>query len=688
MQPRGEAMADIGCDDTATCAGKGQNMPDDDLHRLARRLEQLLTTPDTGKLVILVGAGVTDVAKVTGLTQRALEFSDQVGRARPRAEPNEPVAVGFSEQRQRISRYVEAFQFVREVRGRDGLRAFLQKASLQAHDRASWMTNEGPIDDAAFREIEDRTEGWHVTEGLSLLAEILRSYGSRVQPYLLTTNFDHMVEVALRRSGLPIAASVGIGEDAENVPRLEREAPGWTVVHLHGDCHEGSLHYPASLQQPREAVEDWLAGQLQGNHLLVLGYSGWDELIQRTLLRHFGRDIEAKSEDGVEIMWAVYEAASDHARINAELAEFLERYRLGGVTAYYKVERDRLMRTLTEELESRRGARTRSGTAFYRTAKLLNRNYGFGVSRVRVDSDPTFAFWPHRLRSPHLIHGVHALAAALLSKQGIPIELHLDDVDQNRHYADRTAAAFTDAVTGWFDTCGAPRPKIFRVSELLRSAPEAERALQLWRIAKDFYSYGNSAFDTLFAAKVVTVDADVVTVLSTEANKLLRPIYRWLALEDALQRQAEGGGGSPTAVTIGGIDEHKLWDLWLARTRTPSVASIFVPRLESPTEGASLWHYGELKRDTPYGVRDLERFLIRSAGSGAAGRPLLEWVFNAANRLAAFASEAVPGVRGADGKLMSWREAQERLNHSPDRICEQLAEAVAIWLYADGGGSG
>lgn len=665
-------------------------MPDDDLHRLADRLKLLLTTPDASRLVILMGTGMTmpEIAGVARLTKLARDYSDKAGRARPRADLNEPVAVSPSEQRLRINRYIEAFQFIREVRGRDGLRAFLQRATLQAHSNAPWLTNDGPIADRAFREFEEKPEGWHLPEGLALLAEILRGYGSRVHPVLLTTNFDHLVEVALRRSGLPVAASVGLGEDPSDLPPSTGEAGGWTVVHVHGDCHEGTLHYPASLRQPRDALEDWLAGQLRGKHLLVIGYSGWDELIQRTLVRHFGRDVEVKSEDGVEIMWAVYEPASDHARVNSDLSDFFERYRLGGVTAYYDIERDRLLRTLTEELDSLRGGRPRPGTAFYRTAKLLNTNYEFGYSRVRIDSDPAFAFWPHRLRSPHLIHGVHALAAALLSKRGIPVELHLDDTDMNPLYAEHTAAAFTDAVTGWFQICHAPPPTIFRISELLASGSESERALQLWKTAKEFYSYANSASDTLVAAKVVAVEADVVNVLSAQANKLLRPVYTWLALDEALQRHEQDRDGPATAVTVGGIDEQKMWDLWSTRTGIPTIASIFVPRLESPTEGASLWKYRELRRDTPYGMRDLERFLMRSAGSWPAGAPLLQWVFTAANRLAALASDSeLPGVLGVDGKPMSWNEAQERLSRSPAYICAQLAEAVAVWLYSDGGGT-
>jgi hypothetical protein len=659
------------------------------MHRLVDALQRLLTARHGPRLVVLLGAGVSvpTVSGVARLTRSAHEFADQAGRPRPRSDINEPVAASLDGQQLRIARYVEALQGIREVRGRDGLRAFVQRSILRANDQGITVGNQ-PMPDRHFIALEHDVDGWRVPEGLLLLADILRTQGHRVHRYLLTTNFDPLLEVALRRAGLRISDSYGVSGPNETMAELPRDGSPWTVVHLHGDSHDKTLHNPAALSQPHEEVENWLADQLRGNHLLVLGYSGWDGLIQRTLARHFGRDAESKIDQGVEVLWAVYENPADHPHVNTGLADFFERYRVRGVSAYYGIDRDRLLRNVHEELSARseRPDDGRpAGSDFYRMVRLLNSDYDFGVSRVRTETKPTFVFWPHRLRPPHLIHGVHALTAALLGKLGLPIELYLDDTDMTEAYASQLADEFIDAVKGWFASCGAEQlPKVYRISAVARSEEGIERADRLWAIARDWYSATNSPFDALVATKVVTVEGDTVAIGPTVgAHRILRPIYTWLALDDALDRYGVRDGAA-APVTLGGVDEQKMWDLWQVRPDVPAVASIFVPRLESPTGGTDLWQYSELRRETPFGVHDLERFLVRSAGS-PAGAPVLRWVFTAANRLAALASGgAVRAVPGPDGRPATWREVHEDLSHSPDVICGVLAETVGAWFYHGG----
>ena len=657
-------------------------MPDDDLHRLVSRLKRLLTSVDGGRLVILVGAGMTvpAVPGVARLTRLAREFSDQAGQPRPRADLNEPVPHNTGVQQLRIAHYTEALRFIREVRGPDGLRAFLQQAILHAR---SEQTRPGPFDqplaESEFAKLEQSNEGWRLTEGLTLLADLLSVHGGRVQKYLLTTNFDPLLEVALRRAGLRIGASYGVSGPHESMASLRHDRARWTVVHLHGNSENFSLHYPETIRQPHWGLEDWLANLLRGSHLLVLGYSGWDGLVQRTLTRHFGRDAEGKSEDSVEVLWTVYESPADHPHVDAKLAGFFDQYRVRGVTAYYGIDRDRLLRTLHEELAPGVGEDRHS---FYRAVRNLSVEYGFGLSRIRPDIKPAFVFWPHRLRRPHLIHGVHALTAALLSKLDIPIELHLDDTDMSEPYAEQRAGEFIEAVNGWFDACGASRPPdIYRVSKLLRSGPTLDLSDRLWTLACELYSVTNSAFDALVATKVVTAEAEALAVAPTPAHRLLRPVYTWLALDDAIERHEARTGQVSTAVTLGGVDEQKMWDLWQARPYAAPVASIFVPRLEGP-DGGDLWQYSELRREAPFGARDLERFLLRSASEGPAGLPLLRWFFTAANRLAVLASDgAIVGLRGPDLAPLSWREVSESLGDNPAECAYSLSEAIAAWFY-------
>lgn len=328
-------------------------MPDSDLRRLVRRLHLLLTSGAASRLVVLLGAGmnVTAVPDVSTLTRLAREYSDEADQAKMRAEANEPLPLNPGIRGLRIAHYIEALKYIREACGRDGLQVFLQRSAMHAFAGSVPTGAPGrPLTDNTFAELIQRSQDWHLTEGLTLLTEILRNHGGKVHRCLLTTNLDPLVEVALRRARLPFYESYGVSGLTASINALRPEPVQWTVVQLHGNCHSSSLHSPALFGQPQDEVEEWLAEQLRGSYLLVLGYSGWDGLIQRTLLRHFGRDAEEKQDHGVEILWAVYESLLEHPHVDPELADFFERYRDRGVTAYYGIDRDRLFRTLTEEL--------------------------------------------------------------------------------------------------------------------------------------------------------------------------------------------------------------------------------------------------------------------------------------------------------------------------------------------------
>ncbi|KUL26823.1 hypothetical protein ADL15_37205 [Actinoplanes awajinensis subsp. mycoplanecinus] len=656
--------------------------PEDDLHRLASILREALTAKDERKLIILVGAGITAarVPRVARLTTWALDFADRERLTRPRTDPNEPRSVNPGVQQSLISKYVEALDFIREVRGTDGLRAFLQQVSLQAHDtgKPPPLTGEA-MPDPDYRQLEGTPAGWQSTEGLTLLAGLLRQHGRNVHPFLLTTNFDPLLEVALRRAGLDLGPSRAVRGPGDPVTDLGGGTERWTVVHLHGTPHTGSLHYPADIGQPHRHLERWLTSILRGNRLLVLGYSGWDGLIQRTLHQHFGRGGEEKYDQGAEVLWGVYEPRPEHPNVDPELSEFFGRYDQRGVMPFYGVSADDLFRILGEKLNNRRQPPAVHPT-FYSTVKQLSQRYQFGHSHVRPETVPNFVFWPHRLRHPHLIHGVHALTAALLSKRNVPIELHLDDTDMTTRYADERAEEFADAVSGWFERCGAHEPpRIFRIQEMLKSIPEAELSARLWRLGTDLFSRENSALDALLATKVVKADRGATIVDHTSAaNRLLRPLYTWLALDLAQERHRHR---DRPVVTLGGVDEQKMWDLWSARRDVVPIASIYVPRLQSPDNP---WEINELWRYGTFGLHDLERLLVRSAGSWQTGAPLLEWIFNVANRLTEFASDgAVPALRNPDDTTMSWPAFAAQLHQIPEDSSRRIAEIIGAWFYHD-----
>jgi hypothetical protein len=264
------------------------------------------------------------------------------------------------------------------------------------------------------------------------------------------------------------------------------------------------------------------------------------------------------------------------------------------------------------------------------------------------------------------------------------VELHLDDTDLTEAVAAAWAAEFHEAVRAWFSACGATvMPKVYRLSELLKSIQEPELSGRLWRLTCDLYSPTTSTFDSLVATKAIDADINNLTVSKSPASRLLRPVYTWLSLEAALDRHGLMDHTDAPVVTLGGQDERKMWDLWRSRTAVPSVASVYVPRLEPPAEGADLWKYHELARDTPYRERDLARF-VRQALADSDGSSLLYWFYTVAVELANKASRGTitrPSVGGRE--LSSWFSVQTALQDDPVGTSSAMAHAVSVWFHAD-----
>lgn len=100
---------------------------------------------------------------------------------------------------------------------------------------------------------------------------------------LLTTNFDHLLEHALFGTceGPVHVRVLGAGGSIRNAPKAT------TLFKLHGDVlYDLTAHEPDDIALHHEA----LAGELERSfrpetHLLVLGFSGWDEAVRSTILR-------------------------------------------------------------------------------------------------------------------------------------------------------------------------------------------------------------------------------------------------------------------------------------------------------------------------------------------------------------------------------------------------------------------
>ncbi|MCY3736837.1 MAG: NB-ARC domain-containing protein [Gemmatimonadaceae bacterium] len=94
-------------------------------------------------------------------------------------------------------------------------------------------------------------------------------------------------------------------------------AEGTHVVHLHGYWHgSDTLHTPQQLLQPRPHLRRSLEGVVEASVLVVVGYSGWDDVITETLI-----ELLSDSGKNPEILWAFHQ--SDRSAIEASNRQLL-----------------------------------------------------------------------------------------------------------------------------------------------------------------------------------------------------------------------------------------------------------------------------------------------------------------------------------------------------------------------------
>ena len=656
---------------------------------LVSRLAHLLREREK-PLCILLGAGATQpvVPSVPELTSEAHAFVERCASLDLRASldqflssPQSPLPV----QANKVAEYSEALHAIQEVRGQAGVLAFVQAAVLRAYHGSSARQIEDarPLSYEQFRRCEDDVENWQLPYGLQSLAAIIAESRSAIKDPILTTNFDPLIEIALRRAGLR-AATVSPETDAPPIG-YRKQVNESMVIHLHGDCYGRTLHTPWSISSPRPHLERWLGELIVNANLLVVGYSGWDDLIHRAIQE------QLRSMPGLEILWSVYEDRSTHKVINPNLERFfVENSTI--VTPYYGIDRDSLFGYLHEAVQHPATVKSigptvrESASDVYSLARELNSSYHFGIYRIRPSSTTRVAFWPHKLREVHLIHGVHALAAVKLSKLNVSIELHLDDVGLEENYGDRLYSEFVDAVFGWFEACAAPvRPVVTRTSVLLSAGPPDTTQAKLWQLAADLFSSSNTAFDALLAAKAVDPDGEALVARQSPAHSILRPAYTWFALEDVLSRYDLSTAEPGSIVTLGGEDEQRMWELWHRRRNSAAVAHFFVPRLSILPSGSDPWTQTNLWREAPFGPLELEKFVIRMAQSGTHGESALEWLFTSAARLAESASGGAKGkVAFMGAGLHTGGEALDALRREPVEASRSLARAISGWFHPYG----
>jgi SIR2-like protein len=249
------------------------------------------------KVAFIVGSGLAmpSVPGVTDMLQIAAEEWEKALREKKASDFLDSLPKDGN-------RYQAAFKKLVESLGTDAANRVIRRAVLRARADAPTPTDAVLRGDAtACSALEADTAGWVLTKGLAALGEIVARSGKVSS--IFTTNFDPLIEVAVRRAGGRCSKSV-LTRDG-TITSFVSEDP--VVFHLHGDWFRAdTLHTPELLTAERPELKASLRRSLGTQFVVVVGYGGWDDVITSALT-----ELATDVESGFELRWAFHEQSED-----------------------------------------------------------------------------------------------------------------------------------------------------------------------------------------------------------------------------------------------------------------------------------------------------------------------------------------------------------------------------------------
>jgi hypothetical protein len=270
----------------------------------ATLLDRLTHAHQSGRrIVFLVGSGLTlpPVAGAPGVPGAA----ELTRRVMDRLKHPGPLG------------YQEALELYRYHRGQRGLDELVREAVLEAcvhGDPADLAAARGGDRDACLR-LEKNAAVWGLPPGVEALGRLIAACPDTFGQAVLTTNFDPLLEVAIRRAG-GRSHTTFLSEDGRFDVRHAEE--GCHVIHVHGFWSRAghTAHTEEQLTRPRPQLQRSLERLLERSDLVVLGYGGWRDVFSEvisSLLIDLAQD--------TEVLWCFYEKSREEieARYTATL---------------------------------------------------------------------------------------------------------------------------------------------------------------------------------------------------------------------------------------------------------------------------------------------------------------------------------------------------------------------------------
>nr|WP_256262147.1 SIR2 family protein [Pseudomonas costantinii] len=221
--------------------------------------------------------------------------------------------------------YQKAFQQLQAYRGQDAANEVIRRAVFKSRKVTPSQANtQGTLDLNACRALDDDFAGWHLRPSLIALGKLLANHSGRLGKTVLTTNFDPLIQTAIRTAHGMYIRTMMHDDGSLN----QSEGPGIQIVHLHGYWYgTDTLHVPTQIGSRRNKLKRSLERLLQNRTLVVMGCGGWDDIFMSSL-----SDLVSDTELNPDVLWTFYESDEDvirskYAHVFTKLAPAISRGR-------------------------------------------------------------------------------------------------------------------------------------------------------------------------------------------------------------------------------------------------------------------------------------------------------------------------------------------------------------------------
>ncbi|MFM1356545.1 SIR2 family protein [Yersinia enterocolitica] len=188
--------------------------------------------------------------------------------------------LNFTSNTEWASKYQKGFDFIKGWLGQD-------------------IANE-IITEAVHRSIDNDTGEWYFPKAVKNLTDLIELDTIKIDS-IFTTNFDTLIEESLNKRNIDYIAYI-----FDNDGKLEnshvRNENAIKIIHLHGTWNRSdTLHTSDQLTARRDNLKNSIKKIISNNKLLVIGYSGWDDIFIESL-----KEIIHERTTKFDILWSFY----------------------------------------------------------------------------------------------------------------------------------------------------------------------------------------------------------------------------------------------------------------------------------------------------------------------------------------------------------------------------------------------